>query len=134
MELVLQGPSGNRPGVVVKIRWLVTVRFYRVSPAPIAKRNNICWLGARGVRAKRDRVLGAVTTKRQRQSARTGRKVFQLKRNILLLRQNPNFRVVDDAEIVSDSGAEAAEFFWDGFAQESEDGLAELALRGVAAV
>jgi len=29
MELALQGPSGNRPGVVVKIRRLVAVRFYR---------------------------------------------------------------------------------------------------------
>jgi hypothetical protein len=29
MDLALQGPSGHRPGVVVKIRWLVAVRFYR---------------------------------------------------------------------------------------------------------
>jgi hypothetical protein len=38
MDLALQGPSGNRPGVVVKLRWLVAVRFYR-DLAPIAKRN-----------------------------------------------------------------------------------------------
>jgi hypothetical protein len=29
MELALQGPSGNRPGIVVNIRWLVAVRFCR---------------------------------------------------------------------------------------------------------